>query len=386
MTDDELIQRIRASLNAAVAGADPPANLTARLRASLAQDDRPLRGHPGALRPRSAGRRLRAGARVVPVVLTIGVTVAIAAIALVTLGHRHPSAPGPAASPSAPPPYVPPNDPAMKYVMPVTNPGPGKQYPACRIGRVVRGRRGESVLGLLNRFNGSPTISHAAPTELLPILGVLRRPATPSDKLPPRFPLVRVAQGSAQVIYVDYIRLARVRDGVRYYLIPVVSAGDGIGVSPACAAAEMAALHRELPHIPQALRAHAKQVLADLIAEQRYHSHPHQAIWELDVSHGGGSASSGGGGIAWDITHGEAMGSSGSNGNATVTGVVPDAVATITFRYLGGPHGTTSITTRPINNVFVYRAPRTSPTAFPNLIIWRNAHGKIIKTLSENDN
>ena len=79
------------------------------------------------------------------------------------------------------------------------------------------------------------------------------------------------------------------------------------------------------------------------------------------------------------------MSSDGGNGNATVTGAVPDGVATMTFRYLGR-HSTTSITTRPINNVFVYRAPRTTPTAFPNTIIWRNGHGKVIKTLSENDN
>jgi len=386
MTDEELIQRIRASLTAAVAGADPPAGLIAQLRASLARDGRRSRGHRDDLRVRRAARPRRAGARVVPVGLAIGVAVAIAAIAVLTLGHPRPRVTGPAASPSGPPPYVSPNDPAMRYVMPVLHPGAAEQYPACRIGRVVRGHRGGSVLGLLNEVGSPkmPEISHAAPTQLLSILAVLRQPPAPKDKLPPRFPLLRVAQGTARVIYVDYIRLARIQGGTSYYLVPVVSAA-GLGISPACAAAETAGLHRELPHIPAPLRARAERVLADLIAQQRYNSQPHQAVWELDVQPGGGSAS-GSGATAWDITQAGDMSSHGTNGNATVSGVVPDGVATITFRYPGRRHGATSITTRPVNNVFVYRAPRTSPTAFPNAIIWRNGHGKVIKTLSENNN
>jgi hypothetical protein len=372
MTDDELIERIRTSLKATLTIADPPPNLLPQLRAELAGDGRASRSHAGGWRLRTVRRRLRRGLAVVPVLLAIGAAFAIVAFALISLSHRHPSATSPAPSPSAPPPYISPNDPAMKYVMPVTN--PNAQYPACR------------MRGPLRPVTGSPLISHAAPTELLSILGVLRRPATPSDKLPAFFAHRTVAEGSAQVIYVDYIRLARVQDGIRYYLIPIVSA-SGFGISPGCAAAQVAALDRRLPQIPAALRTRAQQVLADLIAQRRYHSQPHQEIWELDVNAGGGSGHGGGGGTASDISQQGTMSSYGANGTATLSGVVPDGVATITLRFSRTPAqgAAFTTTTRPINNVFVIRIPRAAPNAFPQTILWHSAQRRLIKTLSEND-
>ena len=315
---------------------------------------------------RAAAARLRVGFTAVPVLLGAAAAIAVAAIALSVAGHRH-GLPASAPSPGGPPAYVSPTDPALKYLRAarVINPADaGCRGP--RFGQVT-----------------SQTVSRAAPTELLPILSVLRRPKRPSDRLPPLvahrkpWPLV------AQVVYVNYIRLARTQDGARYYLIPIVGA-QGSGVSAACAAAWRAALHRELPHIPASLRAHAVQVLGDAIALQRYQSEPHQEIWFFALDPGGGGGGGGGGATASEISEGRGyLGTSQVNSRSPtfLSGDVPDGVDTMTLRFRTRIATPLTITTRPVNNVFALRVPLRASNGFPQTVVWRKADGTVIKTI-----
>jgi hypothetical protein len=312
----------------------------------------------------SISRRLRSGLAAAPAALAVLIAVVIASVALVVLSHHHQayvSSAVPALS--SPPPYVSPTDPAMRYINPIFDPEHGKQYPACRPAPGA---------GLLNR---SGVVSHAAPTQLLAILHVLRRHATVRDRPPGRYELSHLLRG-AQVIYVNYIRLAGVIDGVRYYFVPEEYTSP-FGFASACAAAEQAALRRELPRIPERLRAHTEQALADLIAGRRYESEPHQSL-EIQA-YGGGGIGGTGAGTALDISQ---QGSISTDGN-TVVGVVPDRVATVRLHFPTGEHGGRWIIVHPVNNLFAVPAPSQATHTFPDRIVWRDSRGTPIRRLTE---
>lgn len=63
---------------------------------------------------------------------------------------------------------------------------------------------------------------------MLSVLGVLRRPATAADRLPSSFYRHGrlLADRISNDIYVRYIRLARVANGVSYYIVPVAAIGS----------------------------------------------------------------------------------------------------------------------------------------------------------------
>ncbi|MGO9975654.1 MAG: hypothetical protein ACLP01_23215 [Solirubrobacteraceae bacterium] len=181
-----------------------------------------------------------------------------------------------------------------------------------------------------------------------------------------------------RVIYADYIRRARIYKGTSYYLIPGIIAW-GSSVSARCSSALQAELGRRLPQIPQHLRAHARQVLADLIANARYDSQPHQGLCVAEVGPGGGSGTCGA--TAAKILKREVLGGLVGDPNI-VTGVVPDGVATVVLRYRTkrGPDSVTITTTRQVENVFIAHVPRDRST-FPSTIVWLSAQGKVIKTI-----
>ena len=114
----------------------------------------------------------------------------------------------------------------------------GRRDPACR----------------LRPFNGQPTISQGSPDpSLLAILGVLRRPAAPADKLPTRVVgrnHTVIPNGSlpqAKQIYVRYIRRARWRYGAGYYIVPAGNVDPVAPVPDRCASEQQRALQQELP-------------------------------------------------------------------------------------------------------------------------------------------
>lgn len=327
-----------------------------------AQAETPKIGEPSR-RARSTFRSLTGA---LPIVSGVVIAVAVAVGAGLTLGHRtsatRPTAPRAASLD----PYVSPADPVMRYVNPVLN--PPVQYPACR-------RRTPLLIGSPQR------ISHAAPVQLRSILGVLRRPAAPRDRLP-RFLRNHRSPRAGSVIFVDDIRLARVVDGAPYYIVPIVMQSP-FSLSKSCVAETRAALHQRLPHIPRTLRTRSIRVLDELIADQQYHSQPHEAICLTELDRGGGSGGSGCGATALDIAQQGTLGSqSGTPPNVLViSGVVPDGVASLTLHWRARSYERAlTVTTRAVANVFVVRLHHQG---FPDTIVWHDAHGRIIRTLDQ---
>ena len=104
----------------------------------------------------------------------------------------------------------------------------------------------------------TPSLSQGSPSaSTLAILGVLRRPAVPSDRLPPRIigpPNRRVYPDGTvppvKDVYVRYIRKARHRFGANYYLIPAGNVNLSAPQPEHCYREQHTALIRELPRIP----------------------------------------------------------------------------------------------------------------------------------------
>jgi hypothetical protein len=181
---------------------------------------------------------------------------------------------------------------------------------------------------------------------LLAILGVLRRPAVAADA-------IHIFQGGfTRGVFVRFIRRARVADGSRFYLYPVV------------------------------------------VGECGTREKPHQGIMELtqnvDLGHGLIGGTGGGGGTARAIEQGRdaSSGPPGSSTSATVTMVVPDGVATVTLHYPAGRASgyspkispAVTLTTKPVENLLVVRVPRSNPLGRATMV-WRGPRGRVIKTM-----
>jgi hypothetical protein len=88
LTDEQLIQRIEAELEAGLAVLDPPEDLLARLRGRAARDRRwRWRLRP---KPIPGGRRLVRGSGAVMTAVSVAVAIVIAVVALTAFGHRQP--------------------------------------------------------------------------------------------------------------------------------------------------------------------------------------------------------------------------------------------------------------------------------------------------------
>ena len=238
------------------------------------------------------------------------------------------------------------------------------------------------------------TTTAVPPASLLSIVGVLRRPAArggASDVLS------RLG-GEFPGLYVKYVRFARAVDGLDWYVS--VSAGH-LGIrAPVhinrCIAAQTANFDRELPRIPRPFRADATQIFnAQIQNERSVDAHnPPVGVNLMGLGPYGGNGPTSGGATAAGIeagalAYGSSLTGSGPD-TATVEGVVPDGVASVTLHYDAGPasaYGHThapaaNITTAPVNNVIVVTVPRNVGNASPQTMIWRAADGKIIKTIT----
>ena len=177
---------------------------------------------------------------------------------------------------------------------------------------------------------------------LLSILGVLRRSATPADRLPP-------GVSGAGIVFSRYVRRTRVIGESSYYLYPVIQGcrpgHEGIG----------------------------------------------NTALEVNIGHGLLGGVGGGGADASQIEQGEAVstGPPGSDTSATITMVVPDPVASVTLRYPAGRASGYSpkisppftATAAPIGNELIVAVPRSAgggPIWKPTMI-WRAADGRVIR-------
>ncbi len=178
---------------------------------------------------------------------------------------------------------------------------------------------------------------------LLAILGVLRRPQTAADTLPPEV-------GRTGDTFVHYVRRTRVIDGRSYYIYPALT-----GCSPG--------------HVG----------LMDIATN-------------VDLGAGIVGGVGGGGGGAANIEAGEhvSTGPPGSATSATITMIVPDGVATVTLRYPAGRASGYSpkvsppftVTSPVVGNELVVTVPRSGgggPIRAPSAMIWRAASGRVVR-------
>jgi hypothetical protein len=167
---------------------DLEAQLAGAARAQTAVQDALRRGRRRDRGRRARGRRLGAtAARAVPVGLTVLTALAIAVLALTLLHHARPghASHGPASPPpsSNGPIQLLPTHPSRTQRQEITYLYDA-QGTAAQRDQVCKGDRSLPGLGNPGR---RPSLSQAAPSAAtLATLGVLRRPAVPSDKLPPR--------------------------------------------------------------------------------------------------------------------------------------------------------------------------------------------------------
>lgn len=329
------------------------------------------------------------------VVLGVTAAIAVAVVAIVLIRHSHgsvgggnpppagsatPSPPGSASPPpgSAPPPPAGLEPPPLPS-KPTRDQQREEQY-IFRAQSAVSRRCSRGPTSPIPQ----PTVSQGAPSQaLLSILGVLRRPAQPTDKLPTRVVGLDhqvIPNGSlppAKDIYVRYIRRARWRFGAGYYIVPADDVNvQAPPVRPGCATAQQQALQRELPQIPKRLRTPTLALEQTFLAQMRYESEPREGICLLALnSTGGGDVQCGS--TATDIEQGHTTGTGGPTGVPVAYGVIPDGVATVTLHY-----GRRAFTVHAIGNVWILPLHGRQPQyGFPDKTVWRSAAGAVIKTI-----
>jgi hypothetical protein len=290
--------------------------------------------------------QVRSGIRALPILAGVGVALAVAAIALVATHHGSSSG-GPAGSP-----------------------GPTPQ----EIGYIREASRQAHASGACapNSRRGPATSDGTPSRVMLSTLSVLRRPATAADRLPKAV----TVGGDVVGVYVRYVRLARVVDGVSYYLVPAQASSDTPALSPHCVAAITTKLRHALPKIPVDLRAPTLAFAHRLLAADTAHPPIGGVVCLIAV--GGGS--NGGSCGAWPA---EIRADGMLSGLAPVAGIVPDGVASVTVRYpAANGHPARTVAAGVVGNVFAAPVRHFSAghAGRPSMV-WRDARGKVVKTI-----
>jgi hypothetical protein len=213
--------------------------------------------------------------------------------------------------------------------------------------------------------------------DLLSILGVLRRPATPADRLQG---LQNLLAGTPD-IYRSHVRRAFSSAGTSYYIVPTRTDRAISTPSDRCFALEAAALDRELPKIPASLRQQTRELASAMIAYIRgvvTHA-PRDGICLVTA----GSNENGGscGIAAAQIESGEAT----QDDNGTYIGIVPDGVATVTLTFpASAGHPGRSVTTPVRSNVYAVFVAHDLPLNAHSTptVIWRTAQGRVLKRIA----
>lgn len=271
----------------------------------------------------------------------VSIVIAVAALTLLSHGHT--------AGPASPVPPAVSTRAELQYVQKANE--RALATPACRAPRPP----------LTN--NGSPSRSFVS------ILGVLRRAARSGDTLPRSLRYGRGVRG----IDLAYVRLALTRKGTSYYVVPVQSLAPSRAPTTRCDQAQTAALHAGLSHIPPRLRAatlalqiRQRRTLARilgpgvcLMAENASDINTVCAPSAVEISQQGMITSVG-----------------------TLSGIVPDGVASVTVRSHATKHvRAVSITTPVVGNVFATSIQTQTHGNTQPTLIWRSAQGATLKTL-----
>jgi hypothetical protein len=334
-------------------------------------------------------RRSRAGSvlRSVPLLLALGTSVLVAALALVLIRHQQPTTPN-----------NPPGGPATSGppAFPTLSARQRKQidYVMKADGTTLRLDRGCAPLPRgIGDPGRKPSLSQGSPSAaLLAMLGTLRRPQTPTDRLPPREiwhgPRSRPhsypygTYPPVAEIYARYIRYARHRDGANYYLVPAENVNWRTPVPARCYLEQVNALHLELPQIPRNLRPGIFALQNTYLSYQRRSTQPYPGVCLLALnSTGNGDGDSCY--AATDIEAGHTLSSGAPGGVPVVYGLAPDGVRSVTFYYKGRYPGH-PLTALAISNVYVLHDPadRLPGNGFPTKLVWHAANGRVIKTIT----
>lgn len=203
-------------------------------------------------------------------------------------------------------------------------------------------------------------VTHRAPPHgLVTRMAVLRRPQRHDDKPP-----VRLSLFPFRLLAIDYTRkLGEGPDGESYYLVP---GSVGFPRTP----------RRCLRHLSPHQRRVEQRIRRQARRRERVIG---LGMFEVSNSPRGGT---GGGGCCSDahaLVSNRTTQTSGVSGHSTVTGLVPDGVASVTLRWHRGPERNAAVA----NNFWVTSVPRSAPRAFPTTTIWRGADGHLVKSFRE---
>jgi hypothetical protein len=220
---------------------------------------------------------------------------------------------------------------------------------------------------------------HGSPgAALLSVLGVLRRPATPADRVKDSTLL-----GTGQV-YAGFVRRALVARGVSYYVVAVRNNRASWFPSARCVDSERAALAAYAPKIPADVRGQTLTLAAQLIAYDRQlaaHT-PRDVVCIATISGNGGESQCGIGPA--EIRNGVIPG----DARGMLTGIVPDGVASVTLRFPAAPGRLAVSVTGPVheNMYAVYVSAMRNADAGNAIppepaVVWRSAAGRVLKTM-----
>jgi hypothetical protein len=206
------------------------------------------------------------------------------------------------------------------------------------------------------RFSPPHTrITHRAPPAgLVSNMAVLRRPQQAGD-----LPDHQLAGFPFRLLARDYVRKLAEIGGSSYYLIPASVASPPL--SRAC-------LRRLSPHRRR--------------IERRNERNARKRSREIGLGVFEFSRVGGGGGCCGDLhalLNNRTIQTAGS-GHSTVTGLVPDGVASVTLRWHRGPAERNATVA---NNFWHVTVPLSAPRAFPHSTIWRDAGGHLVKSFRE---
>lgn len=346
------------------------------LEAQLRSAARARAGAPAAGRdiPRSHRQRprwLRAGVGAVPVVAAVLAPLVVVGVALVLLGHR-----GHGSSPPTPPPGT-----GISAIIAHT-----PQHRLRReFGYIAAATRGvESSKACRPQLPAGVSYVHGSPgSDLLSLLGVLRRPATPADHLTPG---VAGALTGTPDIYRAYVRRAFSAGGVSYYVVPTRYGRAASFPSDRCFELQAAALDRYLPKIPASLRQPTRNFQAAMIAYyQSIAAHaPRDAICLVNVARNESGTQCG---IApRAIEEGLATQNPYQSNHGTYSGVVPDGVATVTLLFPAAKGQPTRSLSAPVrSNVYAVQMTTPSGPAPSPTVLWRSTEGRVLKRISPPD-
>ncbi len=199
--------------------------------------------------PAAPRRRRRWGwLGAVPALAAVAVTRVIAGAALLLFGHRTPRAP---VQPSS----------GLSSTL-VHTPAPQLRRELAYIRRATR--RVLQSRACQTTAPAGPTFIHGSPDRtLLSTVGVLRRPAEPSDRLAAQW-----LGGDGQV-YAGFIRRSLIARGVSYYVIAARNIFSASVPSDRCFALQTQALHTYAGKIPAALRAATLTLQAQFMSYDR---------------------------------------------------------------------------------------------------------------------